>query len=303
MSSLSFVQQNLDWGGGNSFGWKGSCRDWRTDDCPYLEISRKGFHYLYYLLWPVQSIWHYRSWCATVEIEYFFGIRGLPLKLLASYLQGRQQYTVIDGCTSATLNITQEVPQGSSLGPLLFALHINDLPSTTKLTSTLSADATILSISGINSTELQNIVNTELGKVNEWLDFNQLSLNYSKTSHTIVSHKNNQHIDFNSTPFGVLFYWCFSCLIFLCIFFYQFTIYDLVFLFCCLFVYFCDLVFPLLLVFFCFVVTARLSQYSHISLLVNKEIWRLHLCRLDSKSSKPTIIQMQKNTAKNCWVC
>jgi len=202
----------------------------------------------------------------------FFGIRGLPLKLLASYLQGRQQYTVIDGCTSATLNITQEVPQGSSLGPLLFALHINDLPSTTKLTPTLSADATILSISGINSTELQNIVNTELGKVNEWLDFNQLSLNYSKTSHTIVSHKNNQHIDFNSTPFGVLFYWCFSCLIFLCIFFYQFTIYDLVFLFCCLFVYFCDLVFPLLLVFFCFVVTARLSQYSHISLLVNKEI-------------------------------
>ena len=43
----------------------------------------------------------------------FFGIRGLPLKLLASYLQGPQQYTVIDGCTSATLNITQVVSQGS----------------------------------------------------------------------------------------------------------------------------------------------------------------------------------------------
>jgi len=40
-------------------------------------------------------------------LDNFFGIRGLPLKLLVSYLQGRQQYTVIDGCTSAALNITK----------------------------------------------------------------------------------------------------------------------------------------------------------------------------------------------------
>ena len=117
--------------------------------------------------------------------------------MLASYLQGRQQYTVIDGCTSATLNITQGVPQCSSLGPLLFALYINDLPSTTKLTPTLFADDTALSISGSNSTELQGIVNTELEKVNEWLHFNKLSMNYSKTSYMIVSHKNNQLTDFN----------------------------------------------------------------------------------------------------------
>jgi len=44
------------------------------------------------------------------KLDNFFGIRGLPLKLLARYLQGRQQHTVIDGCTSATLNITQGVP-------------------------------------------------------------------------------------------------------------------------------------------------------------------------------------------------
>jgi len=131
------------------------------------------------------------------KLNNFFGIRGLPLKLLASYLQGRQQYTVIDGCTSATLNITQGVPQGSSLGPLLFALYINDLPSTTKLTPTLFADNTVVSISGSNSAELQSIVNTELEKVNEWLRFNKLSLNYSKTSYMIVSRKNNQLTDFN----------------------------------------------------------------------------------------------------------
>ena len=117
--------------------------------------------------------------------------------MLASYLQGQQQYIVIDDCTSATLNITQGVPQGSSLGPLLFALYINDLPWITKLTSTLFADDTVLSISESNSTELQSIVNRELEKVNEWLHFNKLSLNYSKTSYMIVSRKNNQLTDFD----------------------------------------------------------------------------------------------------------
>ena len=59
------------------------------------------------------------------------------------------------------------------------------------------ADDTVLSISGSNSTELQSIVNTELEKVNEWLRFNKLSLNYSKTSYMIISRKNNQLTDFN----------------------------------------------------------------------------------------------------------
>jgi len=67
----------------------------------------------------------------------------------------------------------------------------------TKLTPTLFADDTVLSISGSNSTELQNVLNTELGKVDEWLRFNKLSLNYSKTPYMIVSRKKNQLIDFN----------------------------------------------------------------------------------------------------------
>ena len=132
-----------------------------------------------------------------MEIGNFFGIRGLPLKLLASCLQGRQQYTAIDGCTSSTLNITQGKPHASLLGPLLFAFYNNDLPLITKLTPTLFTDDTVLSISVSNSRELQNIVNMALGKVNDCLRFRKLSLNYSKTSSMIVSRKNNQLIDFN----------------------------------------------------------------------------------------------------------
>jgi len=60
------------------------------------------------------------------KLDTFYGIRGLPLELLASYRQGRQ-YTVVGGYRSSMLEITQGVYQGSSLRPLLFALYVNDL--------------------------------------------------------------------------------------------------------------------------------------------------------------------------------
>jgi len=55
--------------------------------------------------------------------------------------------------------------------------------------------------------------------------------------------------------------------------------------------------------FSCFAGTARLSQYSHISFLANKEIRRQHLYKLDPKSTKSTIIQMQKTLQTICRAC
>jgi len=133
------------------------------------------------------------------KLNNFFGIRGLPLKLLASYLQGRQQYTVIDGCIvyNSHSEYHPRDPSGFIAWPLVICTLYKWLSSTTKPTPRLFADDTVLSTSGSNSTELQNIVNTDLEKVNEWLRFNKLSLNYSKTSCMIVSRKNNQLTDFN----------------------------------------------------------------------------------------------------------
>ena len=49
--------------------------------------------------------------------------------LFRDYLSGRDQYVDFNGSISKTKSISLVVPQGSILGPLLFLIYINDLPS------------------------------------------------------------------------------------------------------------------------------------------------------------------------------
>ena len=61
-----------------------------------------------------------------------FGFCDKALGWIASYLNGRKQYTVVIGYNSDTIPVSVGIPQGSVLGPTLFSLFVNDLPSNVK---------------------------------------------------------------------------------------------------------------------------------------------------------------------------
>ena len=97
-----------------------------------------------------------------------YGIREVAFKLLSSYLSGRQQYVNFKQTKSNHKEIKYGVPQGSSLGPLLFLIYVNDLPNFVNCTPRLFADDTCLIFEAYNPVFLQNRINSELNKVDTW---------------------------------------------------------------------------------------------------------------------------------------
>ena len=86
------------------------------------------------------------------------------------------------------------VPQGSTLGPLLFLLYINDLRYCLKYTTASHfADDTCLTYASYNLKTIESNFNFDLTNLNEWLRASRLSLNIKKTKLLIFHSKFNRN--------------------------------------------------------------------------------------------------------------
>ena len=118
----------------------------------------------------------------------FYGIGGNIHSWISSFLVGREQCVVVDGEASSNVPVESGVPQGTVLGPLLFLIHINDLPQAVNSEVRLFADDCLL-YRLIKSVDDQAILQQDLKNLEEWgrlwgMRFNAAKCNILRVTRT-----------------------------------------------------------------------------------------------------------------------
>ena len=148
-----------------------------------------------------------------------YGLEDSALNWLRSYLYYRTQYVTIGGQNSSMKNVKRGVPQGSVLGPILFSIFTNKLSESTKDTECSNIEHTEeidedlfgldCKVCGItpsyadnsnhvtiskNREQNQQLLASNLNKISNFLESNQLTVNQSKTQilETMVPQKRSK---------------------------------------------------------------------------------------------------------------
>ena len=117
-----------------------------------------------------------------------FAIDGELYAWMDSYLSNQKQFTTINGKESSKMYVRCGVPQGSVLGPSLFTLYTNDLPSFTKSGDTfMYADDTTVFCTGFSQDVACNLLNCALEELFTWCVNNRLTPHPGKCMEMLLS--------------------------------------------------------------------------------------------------------------------
>ena len=121
------------------------------------------------------------------------GLGKKTCSFIANYLTNRKQYTKLNDNESTIRTVKTGVPQGSTLGPLLFLIFVNDLPQVSEdAIFTLFADDAALTVHNKDFQRAVDQVGMVLTRVNLWCSENKLSLNTKKTEFVIYGTKSRK---------------------------------------------------------------------------------------------------------------
>ena len=110
------------------------------------------------------------------------GMSCVALHWFRDYLTDRYHRVKCQGQFSSWRNMKGGIPQGSALGPLLFLVYMNTLPSVVTAGTLLQyADDTTLICSGANPASTAVIMNYQLQLVHSWIADSKMRLNGNKS--------------------------------------------------------------------------------------------------------------------------
>ena len=138
------------------------------------------------------------------KLKHLYGIDGLMLRFVKSYLQDRRQQVVIGGAVSSTLPVQSGVPQGSILGPLLFVLFINDMFSCASKDTNIALYADDTKIwRTIKCFEDHYILQGDIDRLFAWSILNKMTFHPSKCKVLSVTLQRNV---LDNLPFNIYWY-------------------------------------------------------------------------------------------------
>ena len=117
------------------------------------------------------------------------GLKASVISWFSSYLSSRYQRVRYEDSVSELLPVTNGVPQGSILGPMLFTIYINDLISviTHSQPAAYVDDSQLhFKFSVSDSSSAMAAVNQDLRDISKWCAKNSLLINPEKTKLVVV---------------------------------------------------------------------------------------------------------------------
>lgn len=130
-----------------------------------------------------------------------YGIRGAALQWVASYLTDRAQKVVVHKNNADHFSdisyFNVGIPQGSIIGPILFVIYINELPTTIKLPNSSMvnyADDTTLLIKNAAYPGLLAGASELLSGVEGWFLTNRLIVNEAKNKCILFKTNHSRHV-------------------------------------------------------------------------------------------------------------
>ena len=91
-----------------------------------------------------------------------FDVHNALLRWVAAFLEGRTQFISLMDATSTARVLNGGIPQGTKLGPLLFAIMVNDLVSSWVPRAKYVDDLTVLEVVPRNSPSMLNFIVNEI---------------------------------------------------------------------------------------------------------------------------------------------